>query len=108
MSTRTDLNKVIRVIHKVIPALREEMTSITRYIKDTREKYPNFTEGQWLDRHIENRKLAVKASDNIIRLLNCNPELAEVEKMKEQEEKHLSLEDIAILDAMVTAFLENK
>ena len=107
MTIRSELNKALKVIHRVIPALRENMTSITRYVKDTREKHPNFTTGQWIDRHEENRKLALEAVGNILYLLYENPELHEVERMKEQEEKHLSREDIALLDAIVTTILEN-
>jgi uncharacterized short protein YbdD (DUF466 family) len=106
MSTKADLNKALKVIHKVIPAMRENMTSITRYVRDTKDKHPNKTMGQWIDYHEECKKLALEAVSNILVLLNTNPELHEVERMKETPEADkLSMDELAILDALVTMVL---
>ena len=105
MSTKTDLDKALKVIHKVIPAMRENMTSITRYVRDTKDKHPKLTMGQWIDRHENYKKLALEAVSNILVLLNDNPELHEVERMKETPTKELTIDDLAIIDAVVTMFL---
>jgi hypothetical protein len=63
------------------------LTSITRYVKLERSKYPNLTEGQFLDRHLEYRELARVAVDNI---MNCINEKVEQERT---ERKHNVRED---------------
>jgi hypothetical protein len=65
------------------------MTSVTRYVKHEREKHPNLTEGQFLDRHLEYRKLANEAVDNILKCLNDNEHLSEIERYQNKTPQYV-------------------
>ena len=72
---------------KLLPALRENMTSITRYVKDDYSKHPNLTPGQWLDRNLKNKDLALEAVANILLLINENHDIRLAEKEAVEEVK---------------------
>lgn len=69
-----------KIIGQLTYDLRSNMTSVTRFVRMEREKHPTLTEGQFLDRYLEYKKLALQAVDNILKCLNENEKLREVEK----------------------------
>ena len=72
---------------KLLPAIRENMTSITRYVKDDYSKHTNLTPGQWLDRNLKNKDLALEAVANILTLINETHEIRLAEKEAVEEVK---------------------
>lgn len=61
---------VQKQLYDLLFIIRQEMTSITRYVRYDRSKHPNLTEGQSLDRSLEYKALAMKAVDNILNYIN--------------------------------------
>ena len=69
---REALEIVAKSFNKFIFDLRTNMTSVSRYVRDSREKHPTLTEGQFVDRNLEYKRLAEKAVDNILSCLDNN------------------------------------
>lgn len=74
-----DVKEMSKVVGQLTYDLRTNMTSVTRFVRMEREKHPTLTEGQYLDRYLEYRQLALQAVDNILECLNNNEKLREVE-----------------------------
>lgn len=70
-----------RVVRQLTYDLRTNMTSVTRFVRMEKEKHPTLTNGQFLDRYLEYRQLALCAVENILKCLNDNEKLREVENM---------------------------
>lgn len=67
-----------KVIIKLLYDLRTQMTSVTRYVRHTREEHSTLTDVQFHSRHENYLNLAEKAVDNILKCLNDNPQLNEI------------------------------
>lgn len=74
-----DAKEISKIIGQLTYDLRSNMTSVTRFVRMEREKHPTLTDGQFLDRYMEYRQLALQAVDNILKCLNENEKLKEVE-----------------------------
>lgn len=74
-----DAKEMSKVVGQLTYDLRNNMTSVTRFVRMEKEKHPTLTEGQYLDRYLEYRQLALQAVDNILECLNNNEKLREVE-----------------------------
>lgn len=74
-----DAKEMSKMVGQLTYDLRSNMTSVTRFVKMEREKHPTLTEGQYLDRYLKYRQLALQAVDNILECLNNNEKLREVE-----------------------------
>ena len=59
-----------RGLYDLLYIIRTNMTSITRYIRHKRDEHPTLTDGQFIDRHSEYRKLADVAVSNILEYIN--------------------------------------
>ena len=59
-----------RELYDLLYIIRTNMTSITRYIRHKRDEHPTLTDGQFIDRHLEYRKLTDVAVDNILKYIN--------------------------------------
>lgn len=79
------IEEIVRVVRKLTFDLRTNMTSVTRYVRHERSKSPTLTEGQFLDRHLKYRELANVAVDNILKCINDNEELRQIESMRFEE-----------------------
>lgn len=86
MNEEKQIEKIVEFIGNLTFDLRQNMTSVTRYVKHERSKRPNLTEGQFIDQNIKYRELALKAVDNILRCLNENDELSEIERLRFEKE----------------------
>ena len=64
-------------IDDLLYVVRTNMTSITRYVRNDRSKHPNLSEGQYIDRQAEYKKLAEKAVNNILKYINEEKEIEE-------------------------------
>lgn len=73
--------EISKVVRQLTYDLRTNMTSVTRFVKMKREKHPTLTDGQFLDRYLEYRQLALQAVENILKCLNDNEELREIERI---------------------------
>lgn len=73
--------EISKTIRQLTYDLRTNMTSVTRYVKMDRKKHPTLTEGQYLDRFLEYRELALIAVENILKCLNDNDKLREIERL---------------------------
>ena len=82
MNEDKQIDQIAKVIRKLAFDLRQNMTSITRYVKLERSKYPSLTAGQFVDRHLEYRDLALAAVNNILKCIHENDELHAIEKMR--------------------------
>lgn len=60
----------IKVLYDLLFMLRTNMTSITRYVRNERVLHPHLTEGQFIDRNLEYKKLAKDAVNNILQYIN--------------------------------------
>lgn len=78
---KEQIEEMLSTVNKLAFDLRTNMTSITRYVKHKREEHPNLTEGQFIDRHLAYRALAEVAVDNILKCLNDNDELRQIERL---------------------------
>lgn len=79
MSKEKQIEEMQKVIRQLTFDLRTNMTSVTRFVKMEKEKHPTLTEGQFLDRYLEYRRLALLAVDNILKCLNDNEHLKRIE-----------------------------
>lgn len=79
---REALENVAAAINKLIFDLRTNMTSVSRYVRDSREKHPTLTEGQFVDRNLEYKRLAEQAVDNILSCLDSNEYLRRAEGLE--------------------------
>lgn len=75
-----DTKEMSKIVEQLTYDLRTNMTSVTRFVRMEREKHPTLTDGQFLDRYLEYRRLALQAVDNILECLNNNKKLREVER----------------------------
>lgn len=75
-----DVKEMSKIIGQLTYDLRSNMTSVTRFVRMEREEHPTLTDGQFLDRYLEYKRLALQAVDNILKCLNENEKLREVEK----------------------------
>lgn len=73
--------EISKIVGQLTYDLRTNMTSVTRFVRMKREKHPTLTDGQFLDRYLEYRELALEAVDNILKCLNENKELREIERI---------------------------
>lgn len=76
-----EIEEIAKVLLDLTYNLRTNMTSITRYVRHEREKSPTLTAGQFVDRHLEYRKLANVAVDNILKCINDNEKLRQIENL---------------------------
>lgn len=76
-----DTKEISKIVGQLTYDLRTNMTSVTRFVKMKRENHPTLTDGQFLDRYLEYKELALQAVDNILKCLNDNEELREIEKI---------------------------
>lgn len=79
---REALELVAKAFNKLIFDLRTNMTSVSRYVRDSREKHPTLTEGQFVDRNLEYKRLAEKAVNNILACLDSNEYLRSAEGLE--------------------------
>jgi hypothetical protein len=73
--------EISKIIGQLTYDLRTNMTSVTRFVKMKRENHPTLTDGQFLDRYLEYRQLALQAIDNILKCLNENESLRDIERI---------------------------
>ena len=73
--------EISKIVGQLTFDLRTNMTSVTRFVRMEREKHPTLTDGQFLDRYLEYRELALQAVDNILKCLNDNEKLREIERI---------------------------
>lgn len=76
-----DTKEISKVVGRLTYDLRTNMTSVTRFVKMERSKHPTLTDGQFLDRYLEYRELALQAVDNILKCLNENEKLRSIENI---------------------------
>ena len=79
---REALKKIAMAVNTLIFDLRTNMTSVSRYVRDNREKHPTLTEGQFIDRNLEYKRLAEQAVDNILSCLDSNEYLRSEEGLE--------------------------
>ena len=79
------IEEMAREIARVLFEIRQDMTSVIRYIRHELDKekklYSNFTLGNFIDRHLKYRQLADETSRNILKNLNENTKLKEIENL---------------------------
>lgn len=73
--------EISKIVGQLTYDLRTNMTSITRFVRMERAKHPTLTDGQFLDRYLEYRELALEAVGNILKCLNDNEKLREIERI---------------------------
>lgn len=73
--------EISKIVGQLTYDLRTNMTSVTRFVRMEREKHPTLTDGQFLDRYLEYRELALEAVENILKCLNENEKLSEIERI---------------------------
>ena len=73
--------EISKTVGQLTYDLRTNMTSVTRFVKMDRVEHPTLTDGQFLDRYLKYRELALQAVDNILKCLNENEQLREVERI---------------------------
>ena len=95
MTRDKQIEEMAKVVNRLTFDLRQNMTSVTRYVRHERAKHPNLTEGQFIDRHLEYRELALVAVDNILKCLNENDKLREIEKMSVEDNGYRKSTDVA-------------
>ena len=86
-----DAKEMSKVVGQLTYDLRTNMTSVTRFVRMEKEKHPTLTEGQYLDRYLEYKKLALEAVENILKCLNDNEKLREVERAAYEKENDMKL-----------------
>ena len=89
MSKEKQIEEMLEVIRQLTFDLRTNMTSVTRFVKMKREKPPTLTEGQYLDRYLEYRQLALSAVDNILKCLNDNEKLKQIEGLPREKSQYV-------------------
>lgn len=60
----------IKQLQELLYVIRENMTSITRYVKFERKDHDTLSGFEFVNRHLEYRQLAIKAVDNILNYIN--------------------------------------
>lgn len=79
------IEEMAREIARVLFEIRQDMTSVIRYIRHDvskeKELYSDFTLGHFIDRHLKYRQLADETSSNILKNLNENSKLKEIENL---------------------------
>lgn len=78
---KEQIEEMAKALLKLTYDLRTNMTAITRYVKHEKSKSPTLTDGQFIDRHLKYRELAIVAVDNILKCINGNEELRQIENM---------------------------
>lgn len=73
--------EISKIVGQLTYDLRTNMTSVTRFVRMERARHPTLTDGQFVDRYIEYRQLALQAVDNILKCLNDNEQLSEIERI---------------------------
>ena len=73
--------EISKIVGNLTFDLRTNMTSVTRFVRMERVKHPTLTDGQFLDRYLEYRQLALQAVDNILKCLNENEKLRSIENI---------------------------
>ena len=73
--------EISKIVGQLTYDLRTNMTSVTRFVKMERSKHPTLTDGQFLDRYLKYRQLALQAVDNILSCLNDNEQIREIENI---------------------------
>lgn len=73
--------EISKIVGQLTYDLRTNMTSVTRFVRMERAKHPTLTDGQFLDRYLEYRELALEAVGNILKCLNENEKLREIENI---------------------------
>ena len=81
--------EISKIVGRLTFGLRTNMTSVTRFVKIKRENHPTLTDGQFLDRYLEYRELALQAVDNILKCLNDNEKLSEIERIYRNKRRDL-------------------
>ena len=76
---REALEIVATAVNKLIFDLRTNMTSVSRYVRDSQEKHPTLTVGEFVDRNLKYKRLAEQAVDNILLCLDRNEYLRRAE-----------------------------
>ena len=76
-----DTKEISKIVGQLTFDLRTNMTSVTLFVRMERTKHPTLTDGQFLDRYLEYRLLALQAVDNILKCLNDNEKLGEIERI---------------------------
>ncbi len=86
-----DAKEMSKIVGQLTYDLRTNMTSVTRFVRMEREKYPTLTEGQYIDRYLGYKKLALEAVESILKCLNDNEKLREVERVICEKENNMKL-----------------
>ena len=73
--------EISKIVGQLTYDLRTNMTSVTRFVRMERAEHPTLTDGQFLDRYLKYRELALQAVENILKCLNENKELREIERI---------------------------
>ena len=85
MDKQKQIEEMAKEIVRVLFEIRQDMTSVIRYIRHDvnkeKELYSNFTLGRFVDRHLKYRQLADETSRNILKNLNENHKLKEIENL---------------------------
>lgn len=79
-SKEAEIEFIKKIVGNLTYNLRNNMTSVTRYVKHKKENKPKHLKMQYFNqKHIEYQELAEKAVNNILKCLNENQELRIVE-----------------------------
>lgn len=85
MTDQEQIEEMAKEIARVLCEIRQDITSVIRYIRHDLDKekelYSNFTLGQFIDRHLKYKQLADETSRNILKNLNENDKLKEIENL---------------------------
>lgn len=73
--------EISKIVGQLTYDLRTNMTSVTRFVRMEKTKHPTLTDGQFWDRYLEYRELALQAVENILKCLNENEKLREIERI---------------------------
>lgn len=86
--------EVVKLLQTLVFDLRQNMTSVTRYVKHTKANKPNHIKMEVFNRrHVEYQALAEQAVNNILDCLNNNERLREFESIKFLNAECLSSEN---------------
>lgn len=75
------IQEMAKEIARVLFEIRQDMTSIVRHIRHEKRNDDKLTLGEFIDRHLKYRELANDASKNILKNLNENNKLKEIENL---------------------------
>lgn len=77
---QAEIESIKKIVGELTYHLRNDMTSVTRYVKHKKENKPKHLKMQYFNqKHIEYQELAEKAVNNILKYLNENQKLRIVE-----------------------------